>query len=231
MELAWNGIHKEGASHIAQLLNSTSIVSSLWLLGNPIGDKGLQTIFDALKHNQSLKCLSVYACGMIYTGVASLADALHTNNTLETLDISLSKISPEGASYIAAVLNGTNVLSDLNMTSLPIGDKGLQTIFDALKRNKTLKVLNISKCGMTDTGVASLAYALRTNNTLEILYITGNEAITDNGLTCLVEAVSRHSRRLKELEIPKHLDVNEVRKIINKTRRRNGLPNINVKEF
>ena len=44
------GIHEEGASHIAELLNSTSIVSTLKLGGNPIGDKGLQTIFDALKY-------------------------------------------------------------------------------------------------------------------------------------------------------------------------------------
>ena len=46
---------------------------------------------------------------------------------------------------------------------------------------------------MTDTGVASLADALHTNNTLETLFINGNKAITENGLTYLVEAVSRHS--------------------------------------
>ena len=82
MMLWWNWIYKEGASHIAELLNSTSIVSKLWLYGNPIGDK-LQTIFDALKQNKTLKELRVSYCGMTDTGVASLADALHTNNTLE----------------------------------------------------------------------------------------------------------------------------------------------------
>ena len=46
-------------------------------------DKELQTIFDALKQNKTLKGLSVASCGVTDTGVASLADALHTNNTLE----------------------------------------------------------------------------------------------------------------------------------------------------
>jgi hypothetical protein len=78
---------------------------------------------------------------------------------------------------------------------------------------------------MTDTGVASLADALHTNNTLETLDISGNGAITENGLTCLVEAVSRHSW-LKTLWIPYHLGEDKVRKTINEARRRNGLPDI-----
>jgi hypothetical protein len=83
---------------------------------------------------------------------------------------------------------------------------------------------------MTDTGVASLADALHTNNTLEELYIEGNAAITENGLTCLVEAISRHSG-LKEMSIPLHLGVNKVRKTINEARSRNGLPCTNIREW
>ncbi|MCG8620909.1 MAG: hypothetical protein MJE68_02755, partial [Proteobacteria bacterium] len=225
LQLEMNEIHEEGASHIAELLNSTSIVSLLWLNGNPIGDKGLQIIFDTLKQNKRLKMLSVPDCGMTDTGVASLADALHTNNTLETLNIRFNQISEEGASHIAKVLNSTGVLSSLRLSNNPkIGDKGLQSIFDALKQNKTLKELIIDNCGMTDTGVASLADALHTNNTLDFLFILGNGAITENGLVCLVETLSRHSG-LKKLGIPCR---DEVRKTINEARRRNGLPDIHV---
>ena len=82
-----NGIREEGvlALHIAELLNYTSIVNALWLGGNPIGDKGLQAIFDALKQNSALKILSVSYCGMTDTGLASIAKALQTNHTLERL--------------------------------------------------------------------------------------------------------------------------------------------------
>ena len=52
-------------------------------------------------------------------------------------------------------------------------------------------------------------------------------AITENGLTCLVEAASRHSG-LKELGISYYLGVDKVRKTINEARRRNGLPDIHV---
>ena len=218
--LGSNEIHEEGASHIAELLNSTNLVSCLLLGGNPIGDKGLQTMFNALKQNKTLKVLNVSDCNMTDTGVASLADALHTNSTLESLNLSANHVSREGASHIAQVLNSNSLLSSLLLNGNPIGDEGLQIIFDALKQNKTLKFLRVTNCGMTDTGVASLADALHTNNTLEALHIHNNEAITENGLTCLVEPVSRHSG-LEELI---HLGPEKVGMTINEARKRNGLP-------
>ena len=244
MRLWNNEIHEEGASHIAEVLNSTSIVSTLSLCENPFGDKGLQTIFDALKQNKTLKVLKVSDCGMTDTGVASLADALHTNNTLETLNISSNAIHEEGASHLSEILNSTSIVSTLSLFENPIGDKGLQTIFDALKQNKTLKVLKVYDCGMTDTGMASLADALHTNNTLETLYIGGNDAITENGLTYLVEPLSRHLgmgtlripyllgrvklSAMATLRILYYLRADKARKIINEARKRNGLPDIDM---
>ena len=64
MWLCNNEIHEEGASHIAELLNSTSIVNKLWLDGNPIGDRGLLAVFDALKQSKTLKVLNVANCGI-----------------------------------------------------------------------------------------------------------------------------------------------------------------------
>ena len=199
MGLGLNEIHEEGASHIAEVLDNTNIVSRLRLYRNPIGDEGLQTIFNRLKQNNTLKTLNVSYCDMTDAGVPSLAEAMNINTTLESLDI----------------------------CDNPIGDKGLQTIFNGLKQNNTLRFLNVSHCGMTDAGVPSLAEAMNINTTLERLYIDGDDAITDNGLTCLVEVLSRSSR-LVELWIPIHLKVNEVRKTINKARKRSGLEAIVV---
>ena len=152
MELSRNGIHEEGASHIAEVLNNTSIGSGLWLFGNPIGDRGLQTIFNSLNQNNTLKVLRVSFCCMTDAGVPSLAEAMNINTTL--------------------------ALEELSISGNPIGDKGLQTVFNSLKQNNTLKVLNVFHCGMTDAGVPSMAEAMNINTTLERLYINGNDAIT-----------------------------------------------------
>ena len=128
---------------------------------------------------------------MTDTGVASLADALRTNNTLEELHIAYSIIHEEGALHIADILRNARI-SKLSLDCDPIGDKGLKIIFEALKHNTTLKQLGVFRCGMGDAGVASLADALRTNKTLEELFIHQNDAITEDGMICFVEAVSRH---------------------------------------
>ena len=176
----------------------------------------------------------LYNCSLGDAGTKSLMQSIcrsidphSTVNTHLNMKLVSNNVHEEGASHIAEVLNSTSIVSTLLLCNNPIGDKGLQTIFDALKQNKTLKVLNVYNCDMTDTGVASLADALHTNNTLEGLYISGNDAITENGLTCLVEPLSRHSG-MGTLSIPHHLGVDKVRKIINEARKRNRLPDIHV---
>ena len=174
----------------------------------------------------------LYNCSLGDAGTKSLMQSIcrsidphSTVNTHLYMSLGNNEIHEEGASHISEVLNSTSIVSTLVLDDNPIGDKGLQTIFDALKQNKTLKVLNVYNCGMTDTGVASLVDVLHTNNTLERLYIRGNDAITENGLTCLVEPLSRHSGMVS-LQIPRHLGVDRVWKIINEARKRNGLPYI-----
>ena len=162
--------------------------------------------------------------------VQSICKCTHSHSTVNThlgMDVRFNEIHQEGASHLAEVLNSTSIVSELWLGGNPIGDKGLQSIFDALKLNRILKCLGVSNCGMTDTGVASLADALHTNNTLKGLYMHDNNAITENGLTCLVEPLSRHSG-LVTLSIPDRLGVDKVRKIINEARRTNGLQDIRV---
>jgi hypothetical protein len=170
-------------------------------------------------------------CSLGDAGTKSLIQSVCRNippqstvNTYLEMQLGWNGIHEGAVSHIAELLS---IVSKLWLVSNPIGDKGLQTIFDAVKQNKTLKILNVSDCGMTDTGVASLADTLHTNNTLEALHMDGNRAITENGLTCLIEAVSRHSG-LNDLWIPWHLGEDNVRKIINEARRRNGMPYIDI---
>jgi hypothetical protein len=154
-------------------------------------------------------------------------DPHSTVNTHLDMELWWNEIHEDGASHIAELLNSTSIVSSLLLEHNPIGDKGLLAIFDALKPNQTINKLSLSGCNINDTGVASLADALHTNNTLQILHIHGNVAITENGLTWLVEAVSRHSG-LKRLYFPKHFEVDKVRKTINEARSRNGLSDIDM---
>ena len=136
MWLDYNDIHEEGASHVADMLNSTSIVNGLWLYNNPIGDKGLQTIFNALKQNKTLKLLHIDNCGMTDTGIASLADALKSNNTLETLHIyGNNEITDKGLTCLTEVLSSSSALVRLAIPKYLAVDKVRKTINEARQRS------------------------------------------------------------------------------------------------
>ena len=168
------------------------------------------------------------SCSLGDAGIKSLMRSIcrHINphstiNTRISLLLDNNDIHEEGASDIADVLNSTSLVSRLSLSCNPIGDKGLETIFNALKQDKTLKHLNVSSCRMTDTGIASLAESLKTNSTLEELYIDDNKEITDKGLTDLTQILSSSSGTMT-LVVPIHLEVEEVRNMINKERKRRG---------
>ena len=133
MYLCDNEIHEEGASHIAEILNSTSIVSKLRLSRNPIGDKGLQKIFKTLKQNKILKVLSVHNCGMTDAGMTSLADALQSNTTLEVLNCTSNEaVTGNGLVSLAEALSRQSGLAKL---WLPSHLEGKKLINEARKRS------------------------------------------------------------------------------------------------
>lgn len=173
--------------------------------------------------------LELYQCAIGDIGTRSLIQGIcrnmdpHSKVTTQLL-ISLSKndIEEEGASSIAQVLKSTSIVRGLDLQNNPIGDNGLQMIFNSLKHNKTLEFLDVAGCRMTDTGVASLADALDDNGTLKTLHIGDSFAITENGLACLVEVISRKVG-LENLLLPWHLPVDRVIENINDARAKNGL--------
>ena len=214
-----NGLNLSGTSltpvdclAIGYFLSTVSLTTSnakefkVYLINCSLGDAGT-------------KCLMC--------SISRHIDPHSTVNRHLDMVLTSNEIHEEGASHIADLLNSTSIVSTLWLYGNPIGDLGLQSICNILKVNKTLKVLSVARCSMTDTGVASLASGLNTNNTLETLDIHGNDAITENGLTCLVEVLSRSSG-LVQLGIPSHLGADKVSKTVNETRQRSGLAVIEV---
>ena len=143
-----NDIHEEGASHVADMLNSASIVSTLRLCNNPINNKGLQTIFNALKQNKTLKHLDIAYCynNMANTGIASLADVLKSNNTLETLYIhGNEEITDEGLTCLTEVLSSSSALVRLWIPGHLSVHEVRKTINEARQRSGLAAITVIGK--------------------------------------------------------------------------------------
>ena len=200
VDLGCSDIHEEGIYHIAQLLKNTSVVCKLSLIGNLIGEGGLK----------------------------SLCEALSTNTTLEHLDLNNCSltISEENGHLLCQLLSTNTSLSHLILWSSTITD--CCHIAAGLSNNKTLQTLNLYHCDLTDKSVNDLSSGL--NNYIKELRIHGNDSITESGLRTFARHLTTPSG-LRRLWIPRHLKstINTVFSEVNKERRRNGLPKIEVK--
>ena len=203
IDLSDNGFRKESALHnIARMLY---FIEHLYLSYNPIGDTGASLISETVRETTSFKTLIIYDCNITSRGVEDLSRALAQNGSLEKLDI------------------GENIL----------GDDGISHVAEALKQNKQLKELWIGECGMTDKGAASLASALTVNNSLKLLHIGGEKGrLTEDGVLVIAQSLANKSLFVK-LAIPETFASTTADHLVslkvNKTRKTNGLPPIEVK--
>ena len=132
MDIGRNNITGEGASYIAEALGTSRVaLKRLTLRANPIGDKGLKYIAEAMKTNTSLHELNLSNCSLTITGESGpiLTEMLQRNKTLRELKLAYNE-----------------AISD-NQTSF---------ITEGLKRNITLKILNLWKCNITNEGIQLL---------------------------------------------------------------------------
>ncbi len=130
---------------------------------------------------------------------AALYQLLKINTSLEHLDLSINTVT--NCCHIAA----------------------------GLAVNKTLRTLSLDFCKLTDQSIEELSTGLI--NKIERLDIDGNDSITKDGMKTLARPLTSHCSELTLLWIPSHLRscIETVFRDANKERKRNGLPEINVR--
>ena len=194
------GDHLAGA--FAPWLRVNSVLTSLNLKGNYIGDDGAKAIGGALRVNGVLTDLDLadnQLCGLdrrgrgVYTaeGINAIAEALRVNSVLTSLNLATNNLIGETSYYIKA--------STVQGKSFNVGDKvtyqGREMIVSRGKDSDgdiKMKPLEWS------SGIAAIADALRVNSVLTSLNLEWNLGIGDAGKAALREiAKDRPSLTLK----------------------------------
>ncbi|KAM9299074.1 NACHT, LRR and PYD domains-containing protein 12-like [Gastrophryne carolinensis] len=121
--LRYNSLNKEAAVIEADVLKSSSCqVKSLLMCGNSIGSEGVQCLWEALRHNQTLEELYVDITGITDSGLDNLLPCLAANKTLRLLTIAGNKLSNRGKEVL---LELQRLRPDLRILSTFMGDMGL----------------------------------------------------------------------------------------------------------
>ena len=187
LDLWNNDIHEEGIHHIAQLLQSTSVVRELALTDNPIGDGGLKSLCEALSTNTTLEKLDLAYCS-INSGPL-LGQLLSENTSLHHLNLHGNKITD--CRSIAAGLSKNRTLRGLWMWDCGLTDKCVEDLSTGL--NNYIHDLNIAyNDSITEDGLNVLVRRLTTLSGMRQLTIPSHLV---SSITPVLNEVNEERRR------------------------------------
>ena len=188
-----NNIHKDGVASITKVLGT---VNSLGLSFNPIGDKGLKYLSEALITNSSLVELDVSSCSLKISEENGpvVTEMLQRNRTLRKLSLCGNPgISDTGIFFIAEGLKMNSAFKELAMSNITApGGKALAT---AILTNTSLPLieLHLFDIGITDDSGPIFVDMIQQNTSLEILTISNSFGVSDYGVFCIAQGLQRNT--------------------------------------
>ncbi|CAM9253696.1 unnamed protein product, partial [Ectocarpus sp. 4 AP-2014] len=199
--LSSQGIGAAGAQQLAPALKDCVIVA-LHLGNNALGDKGLCSLADGLRHARGLQKLHLNNNEITDVGCHRLANALGPLKVLSTLDLCHNPFGDKGCLSLAIYLSQPgcplrslslagcldvdpaawktiNVRGKEGMRWDPPrpGDDGAVSLAAALisPHGCPLRKLRMANAGMKTIGAKAIATALCANRTLETVDVSGND--------------------------------------------------------
>ena len=142
------GIGETACKQIASYLQSSHCtLESLFMSNNPVGH-GASFLAFGLKHNKSLKRLSVQSCGLEDEDIIALSEALYDNQNISALDVGqayatedlgmrFNWITEKSATALVNFIQTTK-LNYLNISYTPMPQFALNGIIRAVKESDSL---------------------------------------------------------------------------------------------
>jgi hypothetical protein len=167
LDLSNRGLNCPAAMLVTYLIPATSVVTTLLLYNNHIGDEGAIAIAEALKVNALLTSVDLRNNCIGDDGAKAIAEALKVTAVVTILNLSSNKIGDEGAIAIAEALKVTAVLNELGLGNNNIGDEGAKAIAEALKVNAVVTTLELYRNNMGDAGKQAVRDAVKDRRRLD----------------------------------------------------------------
>ncbi|XP_074854009.1 ribonuclease inhibitor-like [Carettochelys insculpta] len=166
------GVTPASCKDLAQVLSTKESLTELSLIGNELGDPGMEQLCQGLKDPKAkLQALWIRECGLTAACCKSISAVLSTNQTLR----------------------------EVHMGGNMIGDAGVEIIYEGLMNpNCNLRSLWLGNCDLTAACCGNLATIISSKPCLAELDLSNN-ALEDEGVKKLCESLRQPNCKLQQL--------------------------------
>jgi Ran GTPase-activating protein (RanGAP) involved in mRNA processing and transport len=185
--LAKNQFTAACAAYISVFLKQHPLLVFLDLSGNPMKDKGLLKLVEALKGHPGLQTIDLSRTEMTDVSGTGIAEVIRVNTALQRLYLEQNTLTDVSGVAIANALEVNRTLAVLSLADNELRDASAEALLKALAANTTLSHLDI---GCNDFGCHSYVTLTKTIEQKQRL-LAANVA----------ELAQRHIKWLKEEEV------------------------------
>lgn len=196
LDIGNNGMSKEGAAAVANLVRACPGLKELNLYMNEIGDDGASSLASAIMSVSSTSGDGDGEEGGEGSGSSS-------SFALELLDVGANNIGPDGAKTLSTALQNATNLKSIEFGYNPIGPTGVAALADMLKHDQlSVETVKLGWCKIGGAeGAKALSNLLMFNQSIKTLDIRGN-ALGNDGAIHMSRGFREHSNKnLKELDV------------------------------
>ncbi|KAI9145190.1 hypothetical protein BKA69DRAFT_1049877 [Paraphysoderma sedebokerense] len=162
-----------GRETLIGLLGANTVLRTLVLDKNPLGDETAGIFCTGLAQNKSIMCLHLADCNLTYKTGEHLRYLLQHNKTIQEINLSWNHLGPTGVSTLGLGLKENTTLKKLDLTWNRFGNKGYEALKDALITNSTIEVLIVSSNNLSGQQKKTLEDLTRRDR-------TGGSALKEN---------------------------------------------------
>ncbi|OWZ09380.1 hypothetical protein PHMEG_00017925 [Phytophthora megakarya] len=175
LDLGFNRLTDQGATQLAEALETNASLESLYLSGNEIGPAGARALAQVLIKNTHLHSLHLSGNNIGEEGARFLADGVAGNTALRALYLGTNGIGTAGMQSLATALTQNNSLEELTLGQNKVGSEGVRHLASAFATGHVaLSTLELGKNGVDQEGAIALARSLCGVNRLQNLYMDHN---------------------------------------------------------
>lgn len=151
LDLSGKGLGPPEVRVVVEALGHNTIVRSLHLQRNRLGDEGMRLLAAELRRNNGLIELAIGTNGLSAAGLHALCDALQDHPSLLRLDLSRAgsgrpdEITDESVFFLATLLRQTRSLESLAFDAARLSEASIDRLIDALFENESLTHLNLQR--------------------------------------------------------------------------------------